>query len=352
MASVSRTVRWSLTAHRNILKKRVDIRDSRRVAAATVLLVAATPCGAQRAQFTTAYPLKALRVLVGFPPGGPVDLQARIVMQKLSSAIGQPVVIDNRAGADGALANEIVAKSPADGYTLLYGSAGHVINHVLRGKALPYDTIRDFAPVGILTGSPYLLVAYPQFPANNVSELIALAKTKPGAYSYASSGSGSTPHLAGEYLKMVARIDLVHVPYKGAALGMNDVLGGHLPLTILGPPPVLPYIKSGRLKALAVTTAQRFAVLPQVPAIAEAGFPNFEVAAWYGFYAPANTPGTIVTRLNRELIAVLATPDVRERLALLGLEVTASTPQAHAAHIQAELARWTPVIKASGMRID
>ena len=273
-------------------------------------------------------------------------------MQKLGNAIGQPVVIDNRAGADGALGNEIVAKSSPDGYTLLYGSAGHVINHVLRGKALPYDTIRDFAPVGMMTGSPFLLVAHPLFPGNNVTELIALAKSKPGAYSYASSGSGSTPHLAGEYLKMVARIDLVHVPYKGAVPAMNDVLGGHLPLTILGPAPVLPHLKSGRLKALAVTTVQRFAALPQVPTIAEAGFPDFEVVAWYGFYAPAQTPRAIVTRLNRELLDILAMPDVRERLALLGLEVSGSTPEAHAAHIQAELARWTPVIKASGMRID
>ena len=203
------------------------------------MFAAASLCAAQS---DPAYPNRPLRVIVGFPPGGPVDLQARIVMQQLSSVFAQPVVIDNRAGADGALGNEIVAKSAPDGYTLLYGSAGHVINHVLRAKTLPYDTIRDFAPVGILTGSPYLVVAHPAFAPNDIRELIALAKAKPGSIGYASSGSGSTPHLAGEYLKMIAHVDLVHVPYKGAAPALNEVLGGHVPITIVGPPPALPQI--------------------------------------------------------------------------------------------------------------
>ena len=321
-------------------------------AVAAMLFAAALHCSAPVCAAEGANPARPLRVIVGFPPGGPVDLQARIVLQKLGSSLKQSVVIDNRPGADGALGNEIVAKSAPDGYTLLYGSAGHVINHILRGKALPYDTMRDFAPAGILTGSPYLLVAHPSFAPNTVSELIALAKSQPGSISYASSGSGSTPHLAGEYLKMVARIDLVHVPYKGAAPALNDVLGGHVPLTILGPPPVLPYIKSGKIKALAVTTLQRFSALPQVPTIAEAGFPGFDVGAWYGFYAPAKAPTEVVTLLNRELCAILAQPEVRERLGMLGLDVIGSTTEAHAAHIQADLVRWAPVIKASGMRID
>lgn len=299
------------------------------------------------------YPLKSLRVIVGFPPGGPVDLQARVIMQKLSDVLHQPIVVDSRPGADGVIGNDLVAKSSPDGYTLLYGSASHVISQILRGKALPYDAIRDFAPVGLLTNSPYLLIASPALPANNVTELIALAKARPpGSLSYGSSGSGSMPHLAGEYLNILARISLLHIPYKGAAPALNDVLGGQIPLTFVGPPPALPHVKSGRVKALAVTTIKRAAALPDVSTIAEAGFRDYDVAAWYGFFAPANTAPAIVDRLNRELRAIVKMPDVRERLAILGLEPVGSTPAEHLAHLKAELTRWTPVVKAAGLKVD
>ena len=304
------------------------------------------------AEVTDRYPAKPLRVVVGFPPGGPVDLQARVILPKLSDALRQPIVIDNRAGADGAVGSEVVARSAPDGHTLLYGNAGHVTNQILHNNALPFDAIKDFAPVGLLTTSAYVLIAHPSLPANNVSELIALAKTQPGKLSYGSAGNGSFAHLAGELLKTAARIDLVHVPYKGGAGSLNAVLGAQIPLAFVGTPPTLPHIKSGKIKALAVSSAKRISVLPQTPAVAETGFADFDVAARYGFFAPARTAPVIVTRLNRELRSILEMPDVRERLSTLGLEIIGSTPDQHAAHIKWEFARWTPIIKASGMKLD
>jgi tripartite-type tricarboxylate transporter receptor subunit TctC len=244
------------------------------------------------------YPTKPIRVVVGFPPGGPVDLQ------------------------------------------------------ILHNNKLPFDAIRDFSPVGLLTTAAYVLIAQPTLPANNIPELVTLAKTQPGKLAYGTAGNGSFAHLAGELLKTSARIELVHVPYKGGAGSLGAVLGGQIPLAFTGTPPTLAHVKSGKVKALAVTSARRAAVLPQTPAIAESGFPDFDVAAVYGFFAPARTPPHIVTRLNRELLAILDKPDVRERLSALGLEPIGSTPEAHAAHIKAEFARWTPIIKATGMKLD
>jgi len=330
-------------------------RERRWVAAAIVFVWTWAGGGlhwALAAEPAVAYPSRPLRVIVGFPAGGPVDVQARIVMQRVSDSLQQSIVVDNRAGADGALANTMVAQATPDGYTLLYGSAGHVINKILRGKSVPYDAIRDFTPVGLLTQSAFVLATAASFPANSVSDLVAMARAKPGSISYASSGSGSTPHLATEYLRMMAKIELVHVPYKGAVPGMNDVMGGRVPFTILGPPPALPHIRSGRLKALAVTGAKRMPILPQVPTIAESGFPGYEVAAWYGFFGPARLPAAIVATLNRELRAALDTPDVREKLAVVGLETVGSSPAEHRAHLEADFVRWTPVVKASGMKLD
>jgi tripartite-type tricarboxylate transporter receptor subunit TctC len=312
-----------------------------------------TICGYARADDSIdRYPGKPLRVVVGFPPGGPVDLQARVILPKLSEALRQPIVVDNRAGADGAVGSEVVAKSAPDGYTLLYGNAGHVTNQILHTNKLPFDAIKDFAPAGLLTSSAFVLIAHPSLPVNSVSELIALAKSKPGTLSYGTAGNGSFAHLAGELLKASARIDLVHVPYKGGAGSLNAVLGAQIPLAFVGTPPTLPHIRSGKIKALAVSSAKRISALPQTPAVAEAGFPDFDVAARYGFFAPARTPHAIIARLNRELLAILAMTDVRERLASLGLETIGSTPEQHAAHIRSEFARWTPIIKSTGMRLD
>ena len=298
------------------------------------------------------YPMRPLRVIVGFPPGGPVDLQARVILPKLSDALDRPVVIDNRAGADGAVGSELVARAQADGYTLLYGNAGHVTNQILHHNKLSFDAIRDFSPVGLLTTSAYVLIAHPSVPANGVSELVALARSQPGKLSYGSAGSGSFAHLAGELLKTSARVDLVHVPFKGGAGSLTAVLAADIPLAFVGVSATLPHLKTGKIKALAVSSARRSAALPQVPAVSEAGFPNFDVAARYGFFAPAHTPLSIVMRLNRELRAILERPDTRGRLGALGLEAIPSTPDEHAAHLRAEFARWTPIIQATGMRID
>ena len=271
--------------------------------------------------------------------------------QQLTENMGQQIIVENRPGASSLVGTQLVAKAPPDGYTLLaIANTFAMVPSIVSNPG--YDPLKDFAPITLTCAVPQVLDVNPALPVKNVRELIALAKAKPGSIGYASSGSGSTPHLAGEYLKMIAHIDLVHVPYKGAAPALNEVLGGHVPITIVGPPPALPHLNSGKLKALAVTTAKRYATLPQVPTIAEAGFTGFDVSAWYGFYAPARTPQAIIARLNRELVAILGKADVRARIAQLGLDVIAGTPEAHAAFIQAELARWTPVIKASNMRIE
>ncbi len=298
------------------------------------------------------YPTRPIRVVVGFPPGGPVDLQARVILPKLSEALRQPIVIDNRPGADGAVGSELVARAAADGHTLLYGNAGHVTNQILHGNRLPFDAIRDFSPVGLVTTAAYVLIAHPSVPAGGVTELTALARAQPGKLSYGSAGSGSFAHLAGELLKSSAGIDIVHVPYKGGAGSLAAVLAAEIPLAFVGVPPTLPHIKNGRVKALAVSSIRRIAVLPQVPPVSEAGFPDFDVAARYGFFAPARTSGTIVTQLNRALRSILELPDTRSRLAMFGLEAIPSTPEEHLAHLKAEFARWTPIIKATGMRVD
>ena len=314
------------------------------------LLLSMTPCASAAA--AEGYPTKPVRVVVGFPPGGPVDLQARVILPKLSDTLRRPIVIDNRPGADGAVGSEVVARAAPDGHTLLYGNAGHVTNQILHDNALPFDAIRDFTPIGLLTTSAYLLIVHPSVPASNVSDLVALARAKPGQLSYGSAGNGSFAHLAGELLKSSARIDLVHVPYKGGAGSLAGVLSGEIPVAFVGIPPTLPHVRSGKVRALGVTAPKRVPALPQVPAIAEAGFPDFDVTARYGFYAPARTPHAIVARLNAGLRAILAMPEVRERLAALGLEPIPSSPEQHAAQIKAEFARWTPIIKSTGMRVD
>jgi tripartite-type tricarboxylate transporter receptor subunit TctC len=235
---------------------------------------------------------------------------------------------------------------------LLYGNAGHVTNQILHGNKLSFDAIRDFYPVGLLTTAAYVLISHPSVPASGVSDLVALAKSQPGKLSYGSAGSGSFAHLAGELLKSSAGIDIVHVPYKGGAGSLAAVLAAEIPLAFVGVPPTLAHIKNGKAKALAVSSSRRIAVLPQVPAVSEAGFPNFDVAARYGIFAPARTPNAIVMQLNRELRTILEMSDTRSRLAALGLETIPSTPEEHLAHLKAEFARWTPIIKATGMRID
>jgi tripartite-type tricarboxylate transporter receptor subunit TctC len=298
------------------------------------------------------YPAKAVRMIVGFAPGGAVDVQARIVAQRLSEALGQSVLVENRAGADGILGSDFVSKSAPDGYTVAYVSAGHAMNSVLHAKTLPYHAIRDFAPVSLVAAGPLTLVVNRALPVNGLKELVALAKAKPGQLNFASSGSGGTMHLAGELLKSMAKINIVHVPYKGGAPALTDVLGGQVEMTFVGAPASMPYIRSGRLKVLAVTTTKRATALPDVPTVAELGYPGYELAAWYGVLAPARTSPAIVNQLSAELAKAVAVPDVREKLLALGIEPVGSTPGEFAEHLKKEIARWTPIIANAGIKVE
>jgi tripartite-type tricarboxylate transporter receptor subunit TctC len=291
-------------------------------------------------------------MIVGFAPGGAVDIPARIVSQRLAESLGQAVIVENRPGADGILAGDFVSKAVPDGYTLEYVSAGHAMNSILHAKTIPYHPINDFAPISLVASGPLTLVVNRALPVNGLKELVALAKSKPGKLNFASSGSGGTMHLAGELLKTAAAIDIVHVPYKGGGPALTDVLGGQIELTFVGAPASMPYIRSGRLKVLAVTSAKRSAALPDVPTVAELGYPGYEVAAWYGVLAPARTPAVIVNQLSGEIAKTVAQPDVREKLIALGIEPVGSTPEQFTEHLRKELARWTPIIRNAGVKTD
>jgi tripartite-type tricarboxylate transporter receptor subunit TctC len=289
--------------------------------------------------------------VVPFPPGAATDALARIIGQKLAESVGQPVVVDNRAGAGGTLGTDVVAKAVPDGHTLLMVGAAHAINASLYAR-LPFDPQRDFAAVTLVAFLPNALIAHPGVPATNVKELIALAKAKPGQLNYASGGSGSTAHLAMELLKTSAGIDVVHVPYKGGGQAMNDLLGGQVSLLFTSLYSAQSQVKAGKLRALGVASAKRTPFAPELPTIAESGLPGYEVIAWYGVMVPAQTPPAVVTRLHAEIAKGLKTPDSEARFASQGAELVVSTPPAFAAHVQAEIAKWAKVVKATGARVD
>jgi tripartite-type tricarboxylate transporter receptor subunit TctC len=314
--------------------------------AATALL--AMPAAAQ----APAYPAKPIRYVVPYPPGGPLDIVARSLAQKLGPRLGQQVLVDNRPGAGGNIGAELVAKAPADGYTILMGAvATHAINpHLYR--TLPYDPVRDFTPVTLITQVPNVLVVHPSLPVRSVSDLIALARAKPGALSFGSGSIGSAGHLAGELFKVMAKVDMVHVPYKGAAPAVADLLGGQIQLMFDNLASALPHVKAGRLRAVAVTTERPSPQVPQLPTIAASGLPGFDVSTWFGVFAPAGLPPAILERLHAELSAALKQPDVRAQLANLGAEPAALSPQAFAAFVQRELAKYEAVVRASGARVD
>lgn len=310
-------------------------------------LLAAVPlaCGAA---VRDDYPAKPLRFLVGFAPGGGTDTVARILAQKLGEASGQPVVVDNRAGAAGTIANELVARAAPDGYTLLFMSASFTIHPALT-RRLAYDPRRDFAPVTLATSSPYVLALHPGVPAQSVRELIALAKAQPGKLNYASAGTGSTLHLAAELFRSMAGVDLVHVPYKGAN-GITDLLAGAVQLTVAGPPQTLPHVRAGRLRALGVTTARRSATLPELPTLAESGVPGYEVDSWYGVLAPAGTPATRIAWLNEALRRILDTADVKAKLTAQGMDMRGTTPDAFRDYLAAEFPKWAQVVRTAGIK--
>ena len=298
------------------------------------------------------YPVKPVRMIVPFPAGGATDIVARLVAQKLSEAFGQQVVIDNRGGAAGTIGSDLAAKAPPDGYTLLVGtSSTHAIAQSLYAK-LPYDSVKDFTPVIGFATTTIVLSLHPSVPVKNVKELIALAKAKPDALSFASSGSGGVSHLVGEMFKAQAGVQMLHVPYKGDAPALADLVGGQVSLEFGTALSFLPYIQSGRLKALAVTSRARSPVLPNVPTVAESGLKGFEALQWYGVFGPANLRPEIVTRLNTEIAKILKTPEVTERLKGLASEVMADSPEQFAAFQKAEIAKWARVVKDSGAHID
>ena len=296
-----------------------------------------------------AYPSKPIRIIVPFSPGGSGDAVMRIVGQKLTDAWGQPAIIDNRAGASGAIGLQIAAKSAPDGYTLVHGTAStHTINPILH-KDLPYDAVRDFAPVAILMSTPNIIVAHPAVPVASLKELLQSARSKPGQISYASNGSGTASHMAGELLNLEAGIKLVHVPYKGAGQGIVEVLGGHVQLLIGAVATSLPHVTSGRLRALAVTSLQRSAATPGVPTVAESGLPGFSVVQWFALYAPAKTPQTIVAKLNTAINQALNQPAVKSEFTRQGFDVDNRTPEAFAVYMQEETVKWARLIKAAGI---
>jgi tripartite-type tricarboxylate transporter receptor subunit TctC len=298
------------------------------------------------------YPNKPIRLVCPFPPGGAVDIASRAVAQALTQQLGQPVTVDNRPGAGGNIGAEIAAKSPADGYTLLMATSNILaINPVLYSK-IPFDSLKDFAPVSIVVVVSNVLVLHPSVRANSVQEVIALAKAQPGKLTYASSGNGTSMHLAGELFKSMAGVDMVHIPYKGAAASMVDLLAGRVNMVFDSLPAALPNIKAGKLRALAVTGAKRSQFLPELPTIAEAALPGYETGIWFGIVAPAGTPPEIISRLNAELVKAAASTEFRERLTRHGFEVVSSTPEEMADSVRSEMAKWGKVVKALGMRVD
>ncbi|HET7595899.1 MAG TPA: tripartite tricarboxylate transporter substrate binding protein [Burkholderiales bacterium] len=298
------------------------------------------------------YPAKSIRMVVPFPPGGFSDVFARIIGGKMHESWGQQVVVDNRPGAGGNIGADIVAKSPPDGYSLVMGTIGtHAINATLFSR-LPYDPIRDFVAVAFVVGADGLLVVHPSLPVRSTKELIALARSKPGALTYASAGAGTTSHLAGELFKSMTKTDITHVPYKGNVPAITDLLSGQTTMLFATLPTVLPQVQANRLRPLAVLGKTRSAALPDMPTLSEAGLKDFEVSNWTGVFAPAGTPSAIVTKLNTEIVRIMRLPDVQERLPRQGLTFVAGTPQQFAAFVRSEKDKWGALVKAVGARVD
>ncbi len=303
------------------------------------------------ALFAQSYPAGPVRVVVPFPAGGGVDSAGRLLATRLTESYGKSFVIENRGGANGNIGTEAVAKSAKDGYTLLFTGAGFVTNPSLYAK-VPYDAVKDFDPISLMALGPNVLVVHPSLPVKSVKDLIALAKVKPGAIGFAGSGSGSTPHLAGELFNTLASVKMVHIPYRGSGPAMIGLLSGETPVMFLPAINAGPHIKSGRLRAIAVTSTARLSSMPELPTVAEAGLKGYESSQWYGVFAPAGTPEDILNSLNAQIVKIVRSPDMQQRLHEDGIVPAGNSRQQFAAYIKAELLKWADVIKRSGARID
>ena len=314
--------------------------------AATGIALLTAPSAAQQ------YPTKPVRWVIPFAPGGNADTLSRTVAQKITDTLGQQVVVDNRSGANGVIGMEIGARAAPDGHTVLLGYIANVAIMPSLVSKLPYDILKDYTHITQLASSPNIFVAHPSVNARNFKELVVLAKAKPRTLSFASAGVASVGHLTGELINTMAGIDLQHVPYKGSGQSVIDLLAGQIQLMVSGMSSVMPHIKAGRMRSLAVTGAQRSPAMPDVPTLAESGFPGLEATAWYGLHAPANTPRPIVMRLHADIAKALALPDVKQRLEGLGFDLVGSTPDAYSAYIKTEIVKWAKVVKASGAKAE
>jgi tripartite-type tricarboxylate transporter receptor subunit TctC len=322
------------------------MQESRRLIAAIALASIATLAQAQ------AWPSKPIKWVVPFAPGGTTDILARTVGEKLAVALGQPVIIENKPGAGGGVGAEYTAKAAPDGYTIMGGTIStHAINASLY-KDLPYDPVKDFVAITLIARVPNMLVVNTAVPAKDVKELIALLKANPNKYSFASSGNGTSQHLSGELFKSMSGTEMQHIPYKGSPPALQDVMGGQVTMTFDNITTAWTLAKAGKLRALAVTTAKRSSIAPDVPTLAESGVPGFEVGSWQGVFAPAGTPPAIVKRLNAEIVKALNLPDVREKLGALGAEIVADSPEEFSALVKSEVVKWADVVKKSGAKVD
>ena len=319
------------------------------------ILVLCAGCAAQfqhaAAQAPGSYPNRPIRLVLPAAPGGPVDVIGRTVGTGLAEALRQIIVIDNRAGAGGIIGAEIVARGNPDGYTLMFAHSGPLAIEAALHSKLPYHPLKDFAPVSLVASSPYALIVNPSTPAKSVKELVALAKSRPGKFHYASGGVGTGIHMAGELFNLAAGLKIVHVPYKGAGPSMAALMGGEVDLMFNGVSSALPHVKSGKLRALAISSTQRSPLLPDLPTVAESGL-RYETSGWYGLVAPAGTPQPVTARLQASLHKSLNTPEMKERLAVQGIDGIASTPEQLTRHLRDELDKWTAVVKAAGLKVD
>jgi tripartite-type tricarboxylate transporter receptor subunit TctC len=329
----------------NLLPRRASLRIAALLSAVTLTGVVATPAYAAAGG---GYPTRTIRIVDAFPPGGGSDFVVRTLAPKFTETFGQQVIVDNRGGANGIIGNEHVVRSAPDGYTLLIVTGSYAANPSV--YKLPYDPINDITILGQVAATSFLLVVHPSLPAKSVKELVALARAKPGAINFGSTGTGGSTHLVMEYFKLAAQVDLTHIPYKGTGPAVSDLVGGQIQVMIAATAPVMPHVKSGRLRALAVTAPKRIAGAPDLPTVLESGVPDYDVTSWYAIVGPRGLPGELVARWNAELQRVVQLPDVRERFAANGMEAVSGPPEAFAAMLKRDVARWAQVVKRAGIK--